>query len=171
MRPVVVLIVSSICIVPGRVAAQSHDGHRQRSAAHDDSAFRAMQSRGQGVMGVDQNTSIHHFTSLPDGGRIELQRDRDDSAGTAAIRAHLRTIAKAFADGDFGAPFAVHQDSVPGVPVMRRRRSAIGYAVTDLPRGAELRIRTADPAAVDAIHRFLAYQRREHRTEQAPHAH
>jgi hypothetical protein len=170
MRSVVVLLVSTLCVVPGRVVAQSHDRH-PHSAARDDSVFRAMQSRGQGVMGVDQYTSIHHFSSLPDGGRIELQRDRDDSAGTAAIRAHLRTIAKAFADGDFAAPFAVHQDSVPGVPVMRQRRSTIGYAVTDLPRGAELRIRTADPAALDAIHRFLSYQRREHRTEQAPHTH
>ena len=170
MRPVALLIVSTICVAPFRLAAQTHEGHRH-SVAHDDSAFRAMQSRGQGIMGVDQYTSVHHFSSLPDGGRIELQRDRDDSAGTAAIRAHLRTIAKSFADGDFGAPFAVHQDSVPGVPVMRQRRSAIGYAVTDLPRGAELRIRTADPAALDAIHRFLAYQRREHRTEQPPHTH
>ena len=170
MRPVVVLIVSTTFVLPSRVAAQAHEAHRH-SSAHQDSAFRAMQSRGQGVMGVDQYTSIHHFASLPDGGRIELQRDRDDSAGTAAIRTHLRTIARAFADGDFGAPSAVHQDSVPGVPVMRQRRSAIEYVVTDLPRGAELRIRTVDPAALDAIHRFLAYQRREHRTEQALHAH
>ena len=170
MRAVVLLIVSTICALPGRVAAQSHEGH-PHTAAHEDTAFREMQSRGQKVMGVDQYTSIHHFASLPDGGRIELQRDRDDSVGTAAIRAHLRTIAKAFADGDFGAPFAVHQDSVPGVPVMRQRRSAIEYAVTDLARGAELRIRTADPVALDAIHRFLAYQRREHRTGEPLHAH
>jgi hypothetical protein len=170
MRSLVVLIASTFVVLPGRVAAQSHEAHRH-AGAHEDSAFRAMQSRGQDVMGVDQYTSIHQFVVLNDGGRIELQRDRDDPAGTAAIRVHLRTIAQAFADGDFGAPFAVHQDSVPGVPAMRARRSAIAYAVSDLPRGAALRIRTADPIALDAIHRFLAYQRREHRTEQAPHAH
>ena len=168
MRPMVLLIVSTIFVLPSRGAAQSHEAHRH-SDAREDSAFRALQSRGQEVMGVDQYTSIHQFVALPDGGRIELQRDRDDSAGTAAIRTHLRTIAKAFAGGDFGAPFAVHRDSVPGVPAMRARRSAIVYAVTDLPRGAALRIRTADPTALDAVHRFLAYQRREHRTEQAPH--
>jgi hypothetical protein len=170
MRPVVLLIVSTICALPGRVAAQSREGH-PHSAAHEDTAFRAMQSRGQEVMGVDQYTSIHHFALLPDGGRIELQRDREDSVGTAVIRAHLRTTAKAFADGDFGAPFAVHQDSVPGVAVMRQRRSAIEYAVADLARGAELRIRTSDRVALDAIHRFLACQRREHRTDQPSHAH
>ena len=48
---------------------------------------------------------------------------------------------------------------------MRTRRATIHYAVTDLPRGAALRIRSTDPKAVAAIHRFLAYQRQAHRTE------
>ena len=54
---------------------------------------------------------------------------------------------------------------------MRARRTAIRYEVSDLPRGAELRIRSTDPLAVEAIHRFLAYQRREHRTGSTTHAH
>ena len=159
MRPVTILMLSTVLAVPAGLTAQSHDAH-----AHGDSAFHSMQTRGQHVMGVDQYTSVHQFVSLPDGGRIELQRDRDDSAGTAIIRAHLRHIAGAFATGDFSAPFAVHEETVPGVSVMRARRSAIAYVVTDLPRGADLRIRSTDSVAIDAIHRFLAYQRREHRT-------
>lgn len=161
MRPVTILMLSTILAMPARLAAQMHHGHAHTDA-HEDSAFHAMQARGQKVMGVDQYTSAHTFLSLPDGGRIELQRDRDDSVGTATIRAHLREIARAFSAGDFSAPFAVHEDNVPGVPVMRARRSVISYVVSDLPRGAELRIRSADSVAVDAIHRFLAYQRREH---------
>ena len=35
-------------------------------------------------------------------------------------------------------------------------------AVSDLPRGAELHIRTADPEARRAVAEFLAFQRREH---------
>ena len=164
MRPVIMLLLLTTLAMPSRLVAQAHDAgaHAGHAGAHEDSAFRAMQARGQEVMGVDQYTSVHHFQSLPDGGRIELQRDRDDSVGTAAIRAHLRHIARAFAAGDFGAPFAVHQEAVPGVAVMRARRSAIGYDVSDLPRGAALRIRSADATAIDAVHRFLAYQRREH---------
>ena len=76
-------------------------------------------------MGVDQYTSVHHFDDTRDGGRIELQRDRDDSAGTATIRAHIRAIARSFAAGDFAAPFAVHDETVPGVDVMRARGAAI----------------------------------------------
>ena len=48
-----------------------------------DTAYRAMQQRGQQTMGVDQTTSSHGFQSLPDGGRIVLVRNVDDSAGVA----------------------------------------------------------------------------------------
>ena len=169
MRPVATLVLSSTLLLSTRLAAQSHDAHAH-SAAHGDSAFRAMQARGQDVMGVDQYTSVHRFDALADGGRIELQRDRDDSAGVAMIRAHMRSIARAFAGGDFAAPATVHREVVPGVATMRARRSTIDYAVTDLPRGAALRIRSTDPKAVAAIHRFLAYQRQAHHTDPgAPH--
>lgn len=169
MRIANLFTLSLLLACPGRLLAQSHEGHAR---AHEDSAFRALQGRGRTVMGVDQYTSIHRFDALPDGGRIELQRDRDDSAGTAAIRAHMRTIALAFGRGDFTAPATVHLETVPGVPVMRARRASIRYEPIDLPRGAALRIRTSDDAAITAVHQFLDYQRREHRTTDAgPHAH
>ena len=69
------------------------------SAPHDDvavgadSAFAALQTRGAGAMGVDQYTSSRIFESLPDGGRILLQRDSVDAAGTEVIRAHIRYAA------------------------------------------------------------------------------
>lgn len=114
-------------------------------------------------MGVNQYTSKHIFEDLPDGGRIALERD--DPADTAAIRiirSHMRDIADAFARGDFSAPGAVHATAVPGTDVMAARRSAITYAASELPRGAEVRIRSSDPAVVSAVHAFLAFQRSEH---------
>ncbi|HKP15010.1 MAG TPA: hypothetical protein VJT85_03070 [Gemmatimonadaceae bacterium] len=169
MRLPAIVVLSTLLTVPAPLAAQQHGDHPHR-AAPDDSAFRALQARGFLVMGVNQYTSVHRFDALPEGGRIELQRDRDDSAGTATIRAHLRAIARAFAAGDFAAPASVHAETVPGVIVMRARRAAIRYEVADLARGAELRIRSADPMAVEAIHRFLAYQRTEHHTGSTAHA-
>jgi hypothetical protein len=172
MRLTSLLMLATVLTIPFPLVAQAHADHVHRTA-REDSAFRAMQARGRLVMGVDQYTSIHRFDARPDGGRIELRRDRDDSAGTASIRVHLKEIARAFAAGDFAAPAGVHAESVPGVPVLRARRAAIRYDVTDVtdvPRGAELRIRSADPLAVKAIHRFLAYQRREHRTGSATNA-
>jgi hypothetical protein len=145
----------------------AHGTHAGHAAAAADSAFDAMQRRGKTAMGVDQYGSVHHFDALKDGGRIELQRDRDDSVGTAAIRAHMREIARAFSSGNFATPAMVHLTTVPGTAVMRARRSAITYEPADLPRGAALQIRSSDPVAIVAIHRFLAFQRREHRVSAA----
>lgn len=126
-------------------------------------AFAELQTRGQTAMGVDQYTSTHVFQPLPDGGRIALQRDADDSAGVARIREHMAQIARAFAGGDFRLPGFVHGREVPGTAVMRERLAAISYLPDTLPRGAQLRIRTTDPQAIRAIHEFLAFQRHDHR--------
>ncbi|HKH92940.1 MAG TPA: hypothetical protein VKA54_14120 [Gemmatimonadaceae bacterium] len=163
MRPVITVILFVILALPVRGSAQSHDAHDHSSATRKDSAFGAMQARGKQAMGVDQYTSVHRFDDLEDGGRIELQRDRDDVEGVAAIRVHLRAIARAFAVGDFSTPATVHLESVPGSATMRARRRAIRYEPVDLPRGAALRIHTRDWEAIAAVHQFLAYQRREHR--------
>jgi len=129
-----------------------------------DSAFAALQTRGASVMGVDQYTSAHVFEDLPDGGRIVLVRqDSTDSAGVATIRAHMRSIADAFAKGDFSAPGMVHMQQVPGTDVMAARRSAIRYSVADRAGGGEVRLTSSDADVVKAIHEFLAFQRMDHR--------
>jgi hypothetical protein len=128
-----------------------------------DTAFAGVQQRGEKAMGVDQYSSTHKFDALPDGGRIELQRDVDDTAGVAQIRAHLNEIAKAFKSGDFSTPAFVHMQQVPGTSVMAAKRGVISYIYRDLPRGGELRIVTKDPEALDAIRQFMAFQRQDHR--------
>jgi hypothetical protein len=128
-----------------------------------DSSFSALQKRGGIAMGVDQYTSVHKFDDLANGGRIELQRDRDDSVGTRVIRKHLEGIARAFKAGDFSTPAYVHMKSVPGTAEMARLRARIAYEYRPLPRGGELRIVTSDSAAVKAVHSFMAFQRGDHR--------
>lgn len=114
------------------------------------------------VMGVDQYTSTHHFDDLSDGGRITLVRNDADTAGAARIRQHLRAIAAAFASGDFSSPMLVHMKDVPGTKTMAEKKGVIQYSVRALDRGGELTMHTTDPAAVRAIHDFLAFQRTEH---------
>ena len=135
----------------------------RRAAAAGDAGFAATQARGGVAMEVDQYTSTHLFQPLPDGGRIELQRDAPDSAGRGRILAHMGRIAEAFVAGDFRIPGFVHAREVPGTGVMAAERGKISYAVESLPRGAALRLRSSDPAAVEAIHEFLAFQRMDHR--------
>lgn len=131
-----------------------------------------MQARGKVAMGVDQYSSAHRFDNLPDGGRIELQRDSTDTAGVRTIREHLQKIAVAFSQGNFSVPGFVHADSVPGTATMRAQRAAIRYQFSPLSGGGEVRITTGDTAAIAAVHAFLAYQRHEHRVREdskAPH--
>ena len=129
-----------------------------------DSAFALVQARGHTAMGVDQYTSFHRFEPLPDGGRIALQRNPDDSAGVAQIRTHMQAIAQAFRRGDFSIPGFVHDRLVPGTAVMAARRSRINYAADTLSGGGQVRLQSSDSTAVAAIHEFLAFQRHDHRS-------
>jgi hypothetical protein len=131
-------------------------------ACRESQRFAGVQARGERAMGVDQYTSTHVFEPLADGGRIALQRDQADSAGTSQIRRHMDHIAAAFGAGDFSLPGFVHARDVPGTAVMAARRQEISYTVEMLPRGAAVRLRTTDTAAVRAIHEFLAFQRQDH---------
>ena len=142
-------------------AACASKSGRERVAC--DSAFAAMQTRGHAAMGVDQYTSSHVFDNLPDGGRIELQRDVEDQEGVAAIRAHLQHIAHEFGAGNFDIPGFVHAQDVPGANVMADRRQRIRYEFRPLPRGGEVRITTTDAEALHAIHAFMEFQRTDHR--------
>ena len=153
-------ITVALCLFASPLAAQRSSQARD-SASHD-SAFAAMQKRGKVAMGVDQYTSTHHFDKLPDGGRIALERDVPDSAGVSQIRAHIREIARAFKAGDFSTPATVHMQDVPGAKVMAEKRAVITYEPRDLPRGAELRIRSSDSTALRAINEFLTFQRSAH---------
>ena len=154
--PIALVLALGACTSPHVAAAPS-------AKKRPDTTFAALQARGAAAMGVDQYTSTHRFDDLPDGGRIELQRNVDDAEGIATIRAHLAGIAAAFARGDFGTPAMVHMREVPGTAVMAARAGAIRYEFRSLPRGGEVRITTRDPEALRAVHAFLAFQRSDHR--------
>jgi hypothetical protein len=144
------------------LAACTSGAGRRAAGRTGDSAFAGVQARGAAAMGVNQYTSRHIFEPLPDGGRIELQRQAADTAGSAQILRHMHLIAERFAAGDFALPGFVHARGVPGTEVMSEKRTAIAYTVESLPRGAALRLRSADSTAIAAIHEFLAFQRQDH---------
>jgi hypothetical protein len=156
------MLVTLATLFGSAVAAQVTTPAKPKASMTPDTSFAAMQARGKMVMGVDQYTSVHKFDALPDGGRIELQAGPNDTTGIAGIREHIHHIAMAFATGDFSAPAFVHMQDVPGTKVMAAKSGVITYQARELPRGAELRITTTDPAALKAIHDFMAFQREEH---------
>jgi hypothetical protein len=152
-------------ILPFALLTIASCGREDRDETRSDSSFAALQQRGEMAMGVNQYTSQHVFESLPDGGRIVLQREASDSLGVAAIRAHMDTISNSFGNGDFAVPGFVHATgAVPGTAAMKRLKAEITYMPRDLPGGAQVVISTRNPEAVAAIHEFLAFQRIDHRT-------
>jgi undecaprenyl-diphosphatase len=142
-------------VTTGRAAARHY-------AATYDTSFAATLTRGAEGIGVDQYTSTHRVQALPDGGRIMLEREVPDSAGTSAIRAHMRLFAAALANGDFQLPGFVHAQNVRWTGEMASKRAVIAYRVDTLPNGAMLWLHTTDTAAVRVIHELLAFQQHEH---------
>jgi hypothetical protein len=124
-----------------------------------------MNSRGDHVMGFDHDKTTHHFTLTKTGGTIQVTaNDRADSASRDHIRMHLQHISKAFAEGDFTDPHEVHAEVPPGVPVMKERKDKLSYRYESIANGGRVVITTEDSNALEAVHEYLQYQIREHKT-------
>jgi hypothetical protein len=116
-------------------------------------------------MGFDQQRTTHHFILERAGGTIEVTaNDRDDRKSADQVRAHFRHIAVAFGKGDFSLPMFIHEKEPPGVAEMKARREHITYRFEEVPYGAKVVIRTTDARSRNALHEFLRFQIREHRT-------
>ena len=57
-----------------------------------------------------------------------------------------------------------HFADAPGIGTMKRLSNKIFYLVQNTAQGAEIRITTDDPNAIQAIHDFLKFQIEDHRT-------
>jgi hypothetical protein len=137
--------------------------HAQHMAAAHDPA--ALDHRGDQVMGFEHTRTTHHFLLAKDGGAIQVETNEPkDAESLGQIRAHLSQIASAFARGDFAMTQTIHDRVLPGVPEMARLKDAITYRYEETERGARVRIATADPGAVEAVHAFLRAQIEDHRT-------
>lgn len=124
-----------------------------------------MEERGNQGMGFDQEKITHHFLVTKDGGVIQVTANSpDDQTTINQIRMHLEHIAGAFASGDFDIPMFVHDQTPPGVPVLRKLRKKLSYKVEFTDDGGRVVIRTANAKARQAIRDFLRFQIREHKT-------
>jgi hypothetical protein len=124
-----------------------------------------MNERGDHVMGFDHMKTTHHFHLLPDGGSIEVAANLiEDKDSRDQIRMHLGHIAKMFADGNFNAPMLIHDQIPAGVPTMEKLKGDIQYKFEETERGGRVRISTSNPEALHAIHDFLRFQIKEHKT-------
>jgi hypothetical protein len=58
----------------------------------------------------------------------------------------------------------IHAKSPPGVATMKKRKAFIKYRFKETERGGRIAISTANPKALQAVHRFLRFQIGDHRT-------
>lgn len=141
-------------------AGMTHEQHMEQMKQEAD-----LKARGQHAMGFDQDTTTHHFILATNGGAISVDvKAADDHTGRDQIRTHLKEIAVAFKQGDFGKPLMTHSEQPPGVPVLQRLKAEITYSYTVTERGGMVRIATANDEALAAVHTFLKYQITEHAT-------
>jgi hypothetical protein len=134
-----------------------HDAHHATVRLHGDQA-----------MGFSHDKTTHHFHLLATGGVIQVTaNDKADKASIEAIRSHLTHIAAMFADGDFSTPMFVHDSVPPGVTTMKILKDRIRFAYESIDSGARVRIVSADPVALAAIHDFLRFQITDHQTGDA----
>jgi hypothetical protein len=139
--------------------------HPPGTAGQHDPHHHDLDRRGQLAMGFDQDKAAHHFRLAADGGAIEITATTpDDGATVEAIRSHLQEIEKLFASGDFTKPEFIHGEMPPGAKEMIERREDIQYRFERLPAGGRLTMRAADGNLRRALHEYLRYQIREHRT-------
>lgn len=96
-------------------------------------------------MGFPHDKTTHHFRVLSNGGVIEVRvNNRDDKPNIAAIRSHLKHIARMFSNGDFSTPMLVHDGAPPGTTTMKLMKTAIHYDYEEMPTGGRVRIEAND---------------------------
>src|SRR5258708_14504821 len=132
--------VLTLVVVPSSIPAlgQQHPS-MPRGLTHEEHLAQMrrdadMKERGAVAMGFDQDAVVHHFLLTTEGGAIQVEaKDTSDEGNLNAIRAHLRQIAAAFADGQFEAPFVTHGEVPPGVPELQRLKSTVTYTFKETP--------------------------------------
>jgi hypothetical protein len=164
--------VANLTLSVSALPQRSASGEKAPQTIHDMSLCPVLQNthahmneRGEAGMGFSQTATGHHFLIQPAGGVIQVEaKSPDDTNERDYIRHHLAHIAQAFANADFEIPMFVHDSSPPGVPEMKALRQKITYSFQETPAGGQVEIRTSDPRALAAIHKFLRYQIEEHQT-------
>jgi len=162
--------IKTLCAMTIVMSLLTLNLHAQQSADHRDHQSEAQRhegvnERGDHAMGFSHEKTTHHFRLASDGGAIEVVvNDPTDTASLDQIRMHLTHISKLFKEGNFNLPMLIHGETPPGAQTMIRLKSDISYEFENLERGARVRIATSNAEAIEAIHEFLRYQIRDHKT-------
>jgi len=159
-----VLLSACLALAPTTLYAQDKVECPMHESATDQHSA-GVDIRGDHAMGFSHENTKHRFELLSDGGTIEVAANSEmDVATREQIRQHLTHIASLFSSNNFEIPMFIHDTVPPGIPVMKEKHGAITYTFVPTKAGAMVRIVTHDPDALKAIHEFLEFQIKDHRT-------
>ncbi|HEY5028721.1 MAG TPA: hypothetical protein VIK39_09965 [Candidatus Angelobacter sp.] len=158
-------VLRALILCTGAVTAQTQFPGMRISGQQDHSKHGEMEKRGDQGMGFAQGKTTHHFLLRKDGGAIQVMANSaGDKASKDEIQMHLRHIAQAFQSGEFNIPMFVHDQTPPGVAVMKKLKAQIHYRYEAAENGGRVVISSGNADAVNAIHEFLKFQITEHQT-------
>jgi len=159
------IVIASMSIASGRSANAFSSSQHDQQAGHDTQHHADVNKRGDQAMGFSHEKTAHHFHLKPNGGVIEVTaNDPNDGTSRDQIRHHLTHVAELFSKGDFSLPMFTHGEAPPGTADMTRLKEDIKYSFEAIDRGGRVLITTANPEAIDAIHQFLRFQIKDHKT-------
>jgi hypothetical protein len=157
-------LATAACVTSARpVSAAASRDHASCPHRAQDAHGAGVDQRHDETTGMAPATTVHHFEITGRGGVIRLEGT--DEAGRDQARLHLEHVAESFAAGDFSMPMFIHGPVPPGASAMTRLRDTIRYRYEPTDRGGQITIATANREARRAIHDFLRFQIRDHRTE------
>jgi len=152
----------------GTASGLAGQAHEHPSCPHraNDAHAAGVDHRHDETTGMAAETSVHHFEITSRGGVIRLEAaDATDESGRDQARGHLQHVAASFATGDFAMPMFIHGQVPPGAATMARLKESIRYGYEPTDRGGRITIDTSSREARKAIHDFLRFQIRDHRTQ------
>jgi Spy/CpxP family protein refolding chaperone len=139
-----------------------------QAGAHAEGQHAGMSHPGDQAMGFSPTAITRHFLIIDDGGSMVIEaNDPADAATRDAVRAHLATMAKALAAGDFSAPSFVNQPTAPGAATVQQLASQIRFTYMDTERGGQVHVSTDSSEARAAIHQLIEFQIQQHHTQDA----
>ena len=158
MLPIALALLSTLTL------AQAADPARQAEVAR----------RGPDVMPFRLAATKHVFTKTAGGGvqRVVARKSRD-TGQVRLIRQHLREIDAQFSRGDFSGPSHIHGAAMPGLAQLQAAKPGeVAISYREVPGGAELAYRSANPELVAAVHSWFDAQVADHGPDaMAGHAH
>ena len=172
LRTPMIAWITTACLSTGTIALAQRQkamdpatcpmhAEHMKAAKHSE----GVDKRGDEAMGFNHMDNAHHFLMFKDGGAIQvIPKNLSDKDNLKTVRDHLKMIAGMFSDGNFKLPMFIHDTTVPGTQTMIKLKSDISYKYEELPDGAQVRITTANPTALKAIHNFIRFQVKDHRT-------